>query len=86
MPLMNTAFAPGRCREAVAAMAEGTQREIAKAEYYSFTGQPEMAAAAAEPYLTSPDMGAPAVRLPDLRLRQPLRRGDRPGQVRSGGN
>ena len=58
MPLMNTAFAPGRCREAVAAMAEGTQREIAKAEYYYFTGQPEMAAAAAEPYLTSPDMGA----------------------------
>ena len=58
MPLMNTAFAPGRCREAVEAMAEGTQREIAMAEYYYFTGQPEMAAAAAEPYLTSPDMGA----------------------------
>ena len=30
MPLMNTAFAPGRCREAVAAMGEGTQRETAK--------------------------------------------------------
>ena len=29
--------------------------------------------------------GGPAVRLPDLRLRQPLRRGDRPGQVRPGG-
>ena len=58
MPLMNTAFAPGHCREAVEAMAEGPQRDIATAEYYYFTGQPERAAAVAETYLTSADTGA----------------------------
>lgn len=58
MPLMNTAFAPGRCREAVEAMAAGPQRDIAMAEYHYFSGRPEEAAKEAEPYLTSPDMGA----------------------------
>ena len=58
MPLMNTAFAPGHCREAVEAMAPGSQHDIALAEYYYFSGRPEEAAKAAEPYLTSPDMGA----------------------------
>lgn len=58
MPLMNTAFAPGHCREAVEAMAAGPQQEIAFAEYYYFSGHPEEAAKAAELYLTSPDMGA----------------------------
>ena len=58
MPLMNTAFVPGHCREAVEAMAEGPRRDIALAEYHYFSGQPEAAAKAAEPYLTSLDMGA----------------------------
>ena len=58
MPLMNTAFAPGRCREAVEAMAAGPQRDIALAEYYYFSGQPEKAAKEAEAYLTSSDLGA----------------------------
>lgn len=58
MPLMNTAFVPGHCREAVEAMAEGPRRDIALAEYHYFSGQPEAAAKAAEPYLTSSDMGA----------------------------
>ena len=58
MPLMNTAFAPGRCREAVEAMAEGPQRDIAMAEYYYFSGRPDEAVEAAEPYFVSPDMGA----------------------------
>ena len=58
MPLMNTAFAPGRCREAVEAMAAGPQRDIAMAEYHYFSGRPEAAAKEAEPYLTSPDMGS----------------------------
>ena len=58
MPLMNTAFTPGYCREAVEAMVPGPQRDIALAEYYYFSGRPEEAAKAAEPYLTSPDMGA----------------------------
>lgn len=61
MPLMNTAFAPGHCREAVEAMAAGPQQEIAFAEYYYFSGHPEEAAKAAELYLTSPiwERGSP---------------------------
>ena len=58
MPLMNTAFAPGHCREAVEAMVAGPQRDIALAEYYYFSGQPDAAAKESELYLTSPDMGA----------------------------
>ena len=58
MPLMNTAFAPGHCRETVDAMATGARRDIAMAEYYYFSGQPEAAAKKAEAYLTSHDMGA----------------------------
>lgn len=58
MPLMNTAFVPGHCQEAVAAMAPGPQQDIAMAEYHYFSGHPEEAAKAAEAYLISPDMGA----------------------------
>lgn len=58
MPLMNTAFEPGRCREAAQSMAAGPQRDIATAEYHYFSGRPEQAAKEAEPYLTAPDMGA----------------------------
>lgn len=58
MPLMNTPFRPGRCREAAEAMEAGPRRDIALAEHYYFTGRPEKAAGAAEPYLDSPDMGA----------------------------
>ena len=57
MPLMNTPFAPGHCRQTVQAMPPGPRRDIAMAEYYYFTGHPAQAARAAEPYLTSPDMG-----------------------------
>lgn len=58
MPLMNTVFAPGHCREAAEAMEAGSRRDIALAEYYYFSGRPEAAAKEAEPYLTSDDMGA----------------------------
>ena len=58
MPLMNTVFAPGRCLAAVEAMEPGPQRDIAQAEFFYFTGQPEQAARAASAYLTSPDTGA----------------------------
>ena len=58
MPLMNTPFLPGRCRAAVDALEEGPRRDIALAEYYYFSGRPEEAIRGAEPYLTSPDMGA----------------------------
>ena len=57
MPLMNTAFPPGRCWETVAAMAEGPQRDIAMAEYHYFSGRPEAAAQETEAYLISGDLG-----------------------------
>lgn len=58
MPLMNTAFLPGHCREAVEAIDAGPRRDIAMAEYQYFSGRPENAAKEAEPYLNSSDMGA----------------------------
>ena len=58
MPLMNTPFQPGTCVAAVRAMEAGPRRDIAWAEYYYFTSQPEKAARAAGAYLTSPDLGA----------------------------
>ena len=58
MPLMNTAFELGHGLETAEAMAKGPQRDIALAEYRYFSGQPEAAANAAEPYLTSRDLSA----------------------------
>ena len=58
MPLMNSAFVPGHCRETVDAMPQGPERDIALAEYHYFSGQAEAAAKEAEAYLTSPDIGA----------------------------
>lgn len=57
MPLMNTPFRPGQCREAVENMADSPQEDLAWAEYYYFSAQAEKAAQAAERYLTSPDLG-----------------------------
>lgn len=85
MPLMNTAFAPGHCREAVEAMTAGPQRDIAMAEYYYFSGRPEEAAKEVESYLTSPDMGGAALRLPDLRLCQSFHRTGTESQICFGG-
>lgn len=58
MPLMNTPFQPGTCVAAVRAMEAGPRRDIAWAEYYYFTGQPDKAARAAGAHITSPDLGA----------------------------
>lgn len=58
MPLMNTAFQPGRCRATIAAMPKGPRRDIAVAEYLYFSGQAEKAARQAELYLTCPDRDA----------------------------
>ena len=44
MPLMNTPFAPGRCQEAIEGMEAGSRQDIARAEYYYFSGQPEKGA------------------------------------------
>ena len=57
MPLMNTPFQPGHCREAVEAMPDGPRKDMARAEYYYFSAQVEQAVQATEPYLTSPDLG-----------------------------
>ena len=56
MPLMNTAFEPGTCMKAVESMAPGAQRDIALAEYYYFSAQPEAAGKQVEGYLASTDM------------------------------
>ena len=53
MPLMNTPFQPGTCMAAVRAMEAGPQRDIAWAEYYYFTGQPEKAARAAGAFVAA---------------------------------
>lgn len=58
MPLMNTPFPPGQCLAAVEAMAEGAEREIARAEYHYFSGHPDRAAQEAELWLTSDNLGA----------------------------
>ena len=59
MPLMNTPFAPGHCMEAVQAIEDPEQRDIALAEYCYFSGQPERAVLLAERYLSH---GEPALR------------------------
>ena len=58
MPLMNTPFVPGTHLQAIESMAPGAQRDIAQAEYYYFSGQPEQALATAAPYLSSQDIAA----------------------------
>ena len=58
MPLMNSPFAPGKCLETVEAMEAGAPRDIAWAEYYYFSGQPEKAIEHARLYLESGDIGA----------------------------
>ncbi len=60
MPLMNTPFLPGHCLETIAAMPDGAAKDIARAEYHYFSGEPELAVRVAERHLKDPDM---AVRL-----------------------
>ena len=56
MPLINSSFPPGRCHQFIEAMSSGEKRDIALAEYFYFTGRPEPAAAAAEPFLQHEDV------------------------------
>ena len=60
MPLMDTAFEPGKCLQAIGRMPAGPQRSIAQAEYCYFSGRPEQAVRHVELFLDSPD---PAVQL-----------------------
>lgn len=55
MPLMNTPFRPGTCKEAIARMEAGPKKDIALAEYHYFSGQAERAMQETERYLTSSD-------------------------------
>ena len=52
MPLLNGPFLPGHCKEYVESIPEARLRDIAWAEYYYFSGQPEEAARIAELYLS----------------------------------
>ena len=56
MPLMNTAFVPGHCREYVESIQDIRLRDIARAEYFYFSGQAEEAAQLAELYLSHPEL------------------------------
>ena len=56
MPLMNTAFTPGRCLEYVEGIEDPRLRDIARAEYHYFSGHPEEAVREAELYLSHPDL------------------------------
>lgn len=56
MPLMNTVFIPGECLDYIEEMEDGPKKEIAYAEYYYFSGQPEKAVEKAGPYLVSSQM------------------------------
>ncbi len=56
MPLINTAFAPGHCLEAVERMVDPDLRRLAMAEYFYFSGRAEEAARECETFLNSPDL------------------------------
>ncbi len=55
MPLINTAFLPGRCLEVIHRMKKGPKRDIAFAEYHYFSGHPKEAVRETENYLTCRD-------------------------------
>ncbi len=56
MPLLNTPFALGGCRDAVDRIEDPVSRDIALAEYYYFSGQSERASDIAMAYLTHEDV------------------------------
>ena len=84
MPLMNTPFQPGTCLAAVEAMEEGPQRDIAQAEYLLLHRPAGAGGAGGGSLPHQPGHGGAAVRLPDLRLRQPLPPADPARPVCSG--
>lgn len=55
MPLMNSAFPIGKCREYIETIPDEDIRKVALGEYYYFSGQAELAAQIMEPYLDSTD-------------------------------
>ena len=61
MPLMNSAYPVGKCREFIEAIPDEDVRAIAWGEYYYYIGQAEQAARTMEPYQDSAD---PMLRYP----------------------
>ena len=59
MPLMNSAYPVGKCREFIEAIPDEDVRAIAWGEYYYYSGQAELAAETMKPYEGSAD---PALR------------------------
>ena len=57
MPLMSTAFEPGKCLETIREMPEGPRRSVAFAEYYYFSGRHKEALREAELLLHDGDAG-----------------------------
>ncbi len=53
MPLLNAAFEPGKCKEYIESIADKELADIAWAEYYYFSAQPDKAARISEKYLES---------------------------------
>lgn len=56
MPLLSSPFVPGHCKEYVESIQDTHVRNIAWAEYYYFSGQPEEAAKIAELYLSHDEL------------------------------
>ena len=55
MPLMNSAYPVGKCREFIETIPDEDDRTIALGEYYYYSGQAELAAGTMEPYQDSAD-------------------------------
>lgn len=55
MPLMNSAYPVGKCREFIEAIPDEDERAVAWGEYYYYSGQAERAARTMEPYQDSAD-------------------------------
>ena len=55
MPLMNSPFPVGKCREFIETIQNEHDRAIAWGEYYYYSGQAELAAKTMEPYQDSAD-------------------------------
>ena len=56
MPLTGASFPPGRCVDYIGTLKDGAEKEIARAEYHYFRGEPETALQLSAKYLASPDM------------------------------
>ncbi len=56
MPLLNTPYKLGECKQAIEQIKDPDSKNIATAEYYYFSGQSKKASDITEKYLTHPDL------------------------------